>query len=154
MIEIRLATGLLERDGALLLVASRYPNQTEPLWQLPGGRAREGELLHEALAREVAEETGLRIVVEGLLYVSESFDREGNAHVLNATFTAHPEGHARLPAADAHVVELAWLPRDEALRRITTRVLREPLEAYFRGETRRYHGFPEAGISIRFADDP
>jgi hypothetical protein len=35
---VHLATALLEHEGRVLLVASRYPNQPEPLWNLPGGR--------------------------------------------------------------------------------------------------------------------
>jgi 8-oxo-dGTP diphosphatase len=152
--QIRLVAGLLERDGALLLVACRYPGVPEPLWHPPGGRPRAGELLEDALRREFAEETGLKVDSERLLYVSESFDRAGDAHVLSATFGVEALGQARLPSADAHVVALAWVPREEVLRRISVRVVREPLAAHLRGGRRRYYGFADAGITIAFADDP
>jgi 8-oxo-dGTP diphosphatase len=152
--EIRLAAGLLEREGHLLLVASRYPNLPAPLWQLPGGRPRGGELLRQALVREFAEETGLEITVGGLLYVSESFDAAGGAHVLSVTFAVSAEGEARRPTDDAHVVDYAWLPRAQALERITTRVIREPLEAHLKGDPSRYHAYSDAGITIHFADEP
>ena len=42
------------------MVASRYPNHREPLWNLPGGASVPGELLSETVVREVFEETGLR----------------------------------------------------------------------------------------------
>jgi ADP-ribose pyrophosphatase YjhB (NUDIX family) len=83
---VHLATGLLERDGSLLLVASRYPNQPEPLWNLPGGRQRDGELLSDAVRREFLEETGLVVRVGSARYVSESYDRATNVHFLNVTF--------------------------------------------------------------------
>jgi 8-oxo-dGTP diphosphatase len=154
MQHIHLATGVLERDGAILLVASRYPNLPEPLWNLPGGRQRDGETLAGTLAREWREETGLEAVAEGLLYVSESFDLVGEVHVLNVTFAVRCLGEARLPVGDAHVVDLAWTPRAELAERLRVRVVREPLLAWLGGDQRRYYGFDDAQITIAFADEP
>ncbi|MBV9736701.1 MAG: NUDIX domain-containing protein [Candidatus Eremiobacteraeota bacterium] len=133
-----------------MLVASAYPNHDRPLWNLPGGRQHEGELLTDALQREFAEETGLRISVGALLYISESYD--GDTHFTNATFHVESDGEARLPQHDAHVVALEWVPLSEVERRLTVGVVREPLLSYLRGESRRYFGYAEAGISIAFAD--
>ncbi len=36
-------------------------------WSVPGGRVEPGETLHEAVVREVMEETGLEVVVERFL---------------------------------------------------------------------------------------
>ncbi|HEY0798866.1 MAG TPA: NUDIX hydrolase [Candidatus Baltobacteraceae bacterium] len=145
---------MLEREGSVLLVASQYPNQAAPLWHLPGGRPRRGELLSDALAREFVEETGLVIEIERLLYVSESFERIGNVHVVSATFAVRAQGTPQRPMDDAHVVDLAWVARKDVSQRIGTRVIREPLEAYLGGTTRGYHSFAEAGITITFADNP
>src|SRR6202042_3675063 len=68
---IHLATGLIVHDGRLLMVASRYANHTDPLWNLPGGRQLPGELLAETVVREVFEETGLRAEAGEVAYVSE-----------------------------------------------------------------------------------
>jgi ADP-ribose pyrophosphatase YjhB (NUDIX family) len=81
---IALATGLLVRKGRVLLVASSYPNHPQPLWNLPGGRQQPGELLLETVVREVFEETGLRVRVKELAYISESYD--GAEHFINVTF--------------------------------------------------------------------
>jgi ADP-ribose pyrophosphatase YjhB (NUDIX family) len=81
---IALATGLLLRKGRVLLVASSYPNHPQPLWNLPGGRQQPGELLLETVVREVFEETGLRVRVKELAYISESYD--GAEHFINVTF--------------------------------------------------------------------
>ena len=89
---IHLATGIAVRDARLLMVASRYPNQPEPLWNLPGGRQQPGELLVETVVREFYEETRLRVRAGELAYVSESYD--GDRHFLNATFLVElVEGH-------------------------------------------------------------
>lgn len=147
---IHLCTGILERDGAILLVASRYPTQPEPLWNLPGGRQHERELLSQTLQREFLEETALRVRPGELAYLSESYD--GRTQFTNATFLVEGTGEAHVPQGDAHVVALEWVRLSELPTRIIVPVVREPLLAYLRGERRRYYGYAEAGISIEFAD--
>ena len=52
------------RDRKLLLVRrARSPGRG--LYSLPGGRVEHGETLHQAVAREVREETGLAITIIG-----------------------------------------------------------------------------------------
>lgn len=143
---------MLERGGRILLVASRYPNRPEPLWNLPGGRQRHGELLEETVRREFAEETGLSIVVDALAYISESYDPVSATHFLNATFTVRAAGEPALPPGDPKLSGLAWVPREELSRRIVAAVVREPLTAHLRGESCRYFGFGVADVAIEFAE--
>jgi ADP-ribose pyrophosphatase YjhB (NUDIX family) len=150
---VHLATGVLEREGRILMVASRYPNHALPLWNLPGGRQRAGELLEETLRREFHEETGLAIEVDRLLYVSESYDRQTDAHFLNVTFSVRAEGQPKAGLDDAHIVGIDWVPRGEVGARLIVAAVREPLLAYLREEERRYFGFSDAGITIEFADE-
>ena len=53
------------RDGKLLLVR-RARTPAKGVYTLPGGRVEFGEALHDALTREIDEETGLRIDIIGL----------------------------------------------------------------------------------------
>ena len=58
-------SAVIFRDGKVLLVRrSRSPGKG--FYSLPGGRVEHGESLQQALAREVDEETGLRIDIVGL----------------------------------------------------------------------------------------
>jgi ADP-ribose pyrophosphatase YjhB (NUDIX family) len=168
---IHLATGLLVRDGRLLMVASRYPNHPQPLWNLPGGRQQPGELLTETVVREVFEETGLRVSAASLAYVSESYD--GEQHFLNVTFlvilrqapddkgnasfdSACPERSRRAQDEKGcdHVVEVAWVPPADVAERIVVGVVREPLLAYLRGAlAEQYAGFHKAGVTIEWPHD-
>jgi len=154
---ILLATAIAIRDGRLLLVASRYPNQAQPLWNLPGGRQKHGELLAETAVRELNEETGLDGDVVDLAYVSESYD--GNEHYLNAAFVVAPHetpaaGASARNAAGDHVVAVEWVALDEIARRMVVAVVREPLLAYLqRTPAQRYAGYHDAGIMIEWPAD-
>jgi 8-oxo-dGTP diphosphatase len=151
---IHLASAIVTREGRLLMVASRYPNQPQPLWNLPGGRQQPGELLTETVVREVSEETNLRVEAIEVAYVSESYD--GNTHFLNVAFVVREAGGAssfdrlRMTQGD-HVVSVEWVPLEEVHERIVVGVVREPLLAYLSGKlTGRYAGFHKAGITIEW----
>lgn len=154
---IHLATGLAVRDGRLLMVASRYPNHPQPLWNLPGGRQQPGELLTETVVREVFEETGLRVRAAQVAYVSESYD--GAQHFLNVTFSlilrqAQDDNGTGQDDKNDHVVEVAWIPLAEVRERIAIDVVREPLLAYLAGAlTDGYAGFHDAGVTIEWPPD-
>ena len=56
------------RQGKILLVR-RARSPARGVYTLPGGRVEFGESLHEAVAREVLEETGLRVEIKRLIGV-------------------------------------------------------------------------------------
>ena len=58
-------SAVIFRDGKVLLVR-RARSPGKGFYSLPGGRVEHGESLHTALAREVDEETGLKIEILGL----------------------------------------------------------------------------------------
>jgi 8-oxo-dGTP diphosphatase len=60
------AFAVLRRDDRYLLVANerRIAGVTQRTWDLPGGHVEAGELVPEALRRELREETGLTLLPE------------------------------------------------------------------------------------------
>lgn len=66
------------REVLLLREASTYLDGTNVgRYDLPGGRIDTSEALEEALAREVMEETGLRVTTSELIDVHDTFNEKG-----------------------------------------------------------------------------
>ena len=150
---IHLCTGLLERDGAVLMVGNRYPNHADLLWNLPGGRQEGHETCAMTIERELREETSLAVRVGELAYVAESFDEATQTQFTAFCFTVDADGEPRLPADDPHVRAVRWVLRADLPELLQVGVVRVPLLGYLADRT-RYFGFLEAGITIAFADEP
>lgn len=96
------------RDGCLLMVRrARAPGGG--LWSLPGGRVERGELLEEAVTREVREETGVEVTVRTLAGI---FEVVGDPHYVVLDFLAEPAGDAP-PRAAQDAAEARWVPLDD-----------------------------------------
>lgn len=92
----------------MLLV--RHEKQGQTYWLLPGGGVEFGETLHDALRRELMEETRLTIEVGPLLNICESLSPAGDRHILQAVFSATAaEGEPRL-GEDPRVTRVEFLP--------------------------------------------
>lgn len=62
------------RADQILLVRELLPDGTGERWTIPGGRVEPGELLDQAVIREVAEETRHHVMsVDGLAFGSQQF---------------------------------------------------------------------------------
>ncbi|AWL97772.1 MULTISPECIES: NUDIX hydrolase [Bradyrhizobium] len=76
------------RDGKVLLTR-RARSPAKGFYSLPGGRVEFGESLHQALSREVDEETGLDIAIVGLAGWREVLPAAAGAgHYLIMSFAA------------------------------------------------------------------
>lgn len=94
------------RDDELLMIK----RGTEPglgMWSLPGGRVESGESMAEAVVREVAEETGLSVICDGLLgWVERVSDAH---HFVIMDFEVTVMGAEPLsPGSDA--ADARWVP--------------------------------------------
>ena len=74
-------------DGAVLLVR-RGKGPAAGEWSVPGGHVEMGETLHEAIVREVLEETGLEVVVDRFLGFVERMGEEADDDAIGASTTS------------------------------------------------------------------
>lgn len=85
-------------------------------WSFPKGKLRPGEHVIEGCLREVAEETGLRVLLGRALPPVRYLVRGRPKRV--DYWAAHVAGYGPAPAGD-EVDDLVWLPLDRARERLT-----------------------------------
>lgn len=96
---------IFDEAGRVLLVKHTYRNRYP--WGLPGGWVRGRERLEEALEREVAEETGLRIRVGEVFHTRSGYRRPQ----LDVSFLCEYLGGTFAP--DAEISAMRFCPVEE-----------------------------------------
>jgi len=113
------AYAVVRRGEAVLLTRISATGYHTGSWTLPGGGIDHGESPHEAVAREVREETGLDVEVGELLGVHDvrfsgtaPNGRFEDFHGIHLLFAAEPAGGAepRVVEQDGTTDAVAWVP--------------------------------------------
>ncbi|PMD96597.1 NUDIX hydrolase [Siphonobacter sp. BAB-5405] len=106
--KVRPAVVLVENDHVLL---TRYEYGDQTVFQLPGGNPDPGETLPEALMRELREELGIEIEVQGLLVMGEVLLPQLKQGVLHCVFLGTLVGGIpRINPAETTALEVVWRP--------------------------------------------
>lgn len=139
---------LIRKSHEILLVQEQGREDAAPHWSVPGGVVEVGELLHEALAREVREETGLEVhSLSELAYVVQ-FDNptrhqghetqgRGFSYTVFVFEIEEWSGELGESVSGDVVSDSQFLPIPDAITKfeeLRFRVMREPLIAYLRQE--------------------
>lgn len=132
---VQIVIAVIRRDKELLMVEQQGPSDLHAYWVMPGGRVEPGEVLTEALIREVYEEAGLQVEEIGpMAYCCEIDHPQQQSQVLTFAFeivkwSGIPNSHD----PDRLVKQVAWIPLEQALehlKKIGWRGMREPPLAY------------------------
>ncbi len=116
---------VIDADNRVLLVRHGY----QPGWRFPGGGVEWRETLEEALARELFEETGVRIVGRPRLHgVFGNFTTLPSDHV--AVFLVHDWDRPQVPEPNREIAAQGFFPRD-ALPQDTIRPVERRLAEIF-----------------------
>ncbi|MEK7571477.1 MAG: NUDIX domain-containing protein [Patescibacteria group bacterium] len=124
-------TAIIEKEGKVLLGKKKentgpYPNT----WHLSGGGVNLGEeSVHDAVKREVTEETGLSVKKIERVAFDEDYepDKHGElTHYVFLVFRIEPEGIDAVAADD--LVSLQWIKLSE----LKSLALPRPSEKYFK----------------------
>jgi phosphatase NudJ len=94
----------------VLLVHERKHGQT---WYLPGGRVEPGETLMQAAKRETLEESGVDVVLDGIIAVEHGPYLDGTAR-LRLLFAASPaDDETPRTVPNEHSLGAAWVTVEE-----------------------------------------
>jgi 8-oxo-dGTP diphosphatase len=111
---------VIKDDQGRLLLIKRGHEPGAGLWSIPGGRVEPGETDHEALVREMQEETGLAVQAGPLLGTVQRPARDGDVLDIR-DYAATITGGTLRPGDDAAearwvtVSEMAGMPITEGL---------------------------------------
>jgi 8-oxo-dGTP diphosphatase len=97
--------GAIIRDGPHIVLIRRNQEPAIGRWTFPGGVVELGETVHDAIRREVLEETGLEVEVADLILIVDRIlhDDAGRIqyHYVILDFLASPVGGALRPGDDS-----------------------------------------------------
>ena len=103
--EVCVGAIVVDEDDLLLIRRGRGAAQGE--WSVPGGRVRAGELLAEAVVRELLEETGLEGICEDLVGWAERIGPDHHYVILDFRVTLLERSE---PVAGDDAAEARWVP--------------------------------------------
>ena len=101
---------VIVKDQSLLLV-KRAQEPFRDYWSIPGGKVHWGESLHDALIREIDEETGLNIAMGELCYHFEYINQDEQQHFVVLDFYAQYLSGELVAGDDAS--DACWVPLSE-----------------------------------------
>jgi thiamine-phosphate pyrophosphorylase len=141
----------LNYTHVLLVQRAREPNRGR--WSFPGGKIEPGETARQAAAREVLEETGLRVEVFDVVDVYDAIFPP--YHYVVTDFLAIPGGGKLKPQTD--VMDARWVPFDEVGQYDITPQMQQVLDRARWLQYARFAAPPSLGLApvameMQFAD--
>lgn len=106
---------ILYRQGRVLLLRRTAHGRDAGKWELPGGKVEEGQFFHDALKREVKEETGLMISPRSLSFFTFVSSQRSLGQYLELIVECSKFFGERPKISSEHS-EFRWVTVEEALK--------------------------------------
>jgi 8-oxo-dGTP diphosphatase len=126
---VSVAAAVVREDGRMLAIQRRDNSQWEP----PGGLVEPGETIHQTLAREVEEETGILVEAERLSGVYQNMSRD----IVALVFRCRAAGGELRTSPESVAVD--WLTPEEISERMDEAYAARLLDAARDGTAVRTH---------------
>lgn len=114
-----------KEDNVLLVKRANVPGRG--LWSVPGGLVKLGEMVQDAALREVKEETGLKVEIDGIFNVVDHVSRDSRGkvryHYVIVDFRGHPVGGMLRASSDS--LDVRWIKLKDLKNYRLTRTLRK-----------------------------
>ncbi|NQV90293.1 NUDIX domain-containing protein [Candidatus Uhrbacteria bacterium] len=117
-----IVAGFIERNGKLLVIRERPANLPEghaPVINQPAGHVEKGELLTDAVMREVLEETGYRVRPVNLVGVHQATLPSRDYMAIYFLFRCELEDEQQGDIEAPEIVETLWLTQTEIMNRLS-----------------------------------
>lgn len=104
---------VIKDDHLLVMHRNKYGSQ---YYTLPGGGIDAGESAEQAVIRELAEETGVTVALERLVFIENPGERFGHQYIFLCSYVAgepmlHPESEEAISNGKGHnLYTPQWLP--------------------------------------------
>lgn len=119
---------IINDNDEILLVKRSLSSRTDPgLWSRPGGEVEFGETVHEAVEREVLEETGIRVKIDRFLCMDENME-ESKHWIALGFLTRYVSGEVKNLEPDKHD-EVKWVSLNDLPKNLTE-YTRHSLDVY------------------------
>ncbi|WP_368165515.1 NUDIX hydrolase [Aeromonas sp. R6-2] len=98
----RVGVGVILESPSGQILMGRRKGSHAPYWSIPGGHLECGETFETAAAREIEEETGLRIEAPRVVALTNNLDtwRESGLHYISVILHARVDGEPELREPD------------------------------------------------------
>jgi ADP-ribose pyrophosphatase YjhB (NUDIX family) len=125
---------ITNESGEALLVRTHWRADT---WEMPGGQAEEGEPLHDALLREIFEETGIEAALYGMTGIYMNVRRG----IVNVAFAGKSVGGAPRTSDETQDVRFVALSEANLSEYVTRPHFRIRIQDAMRGAYAPYEAF-------------
>ncbi len=111
---------ILRHEDSVVMVQQQGPDDNQPFWVLPGGLVEAGELIPDALVREVQEEVGVQVTMIAQLACLIQMNRPDHQSqtLLFAFEVGAWHGTLRSNDPDDEILAVELVPLAEAIRRL------------------------------------